>query len=784
MEQKNHLIITLILFSLLILSFIIPVKSPTGLSIFNSLEPIGEFQVQKYSTILESDYKRYTTTNKRLEKIEACKVQDKGFYEAVICNDVGITKDNKVCHSSYLTIDKNSKDKCLDLTKKGYDIIKTDEGGPIVIHENGITSLNSNPTVKKTIAGPRQFLKKYIYLYFGENYGDWNGCYFVEDYYQNKISSYFGIYTGIGKKTEYQTNLPQNALIFEECDKDKDYSKYLKDDSSFIDKSIDYDSIIGNYKYNPSFQIESDYDISIFTKIKDTLDFLSKECLDSINKYSCITNFLRSDQNIANLRYGPINDTKKELYHFSQNLKLCKKQLENNGCYCEISLLDKNLFSRLIKDLEIKSENENLDIKYKDIQFSILNDGFYNTRFIKKIEDIKKGIFPLDEFLEEDTLYIFKSNDIATLLSIEDKDNLKELKVKSCSIDYQYYVFSTISDNKIFYYDKIEEKYRLDKPKIEFAFFLKDIIPPKKIDFDADNLLISKDSFIINFKTSDEIDIDSYFLFASYFDLLLSQYQIDQILKNNVDDNFESIKPITLKDPIICKDYNTLQPVCDLDKDSLLCNIRYDISCNDVYKLKPNILYYFDKKDKYVYIIEIPKILKDQKNLSVSILAKDTSNNIIKEFKDANIKKLVPKDSIIPSVSDIDSDIRYEDDNIIIEIDKESVKNIDNTKTQDLKEYWIFYYNQENIKDSEFAKGILPKADMPYIVQKPDKDIIHPYPNINNGFCYYIIPVDRSIKEFQDDNVPYKDYFNHPYYKALLQSKLIPYKCYTPPKNT
>ncbi|MBD3203109.1 hypothetical protein GF327_02355 [Candidatus Woesearchaeota archaeon] len=117
------------------------------------------------------------------------------FYSDVKCEGSGVTISGKVCryHNIGITQDEN----CVESLE----------------NFRGSTRSGTNPTAKRTIAVDPSVvsLGTLVYIYWGEEYDDWNGCFRAEDTGGAIEGNHFDIYSGVGDESTGEINIASHA---------------------------------------------------------------------------------------------------------------------------------------------------------------------------------------------------------------------------------------------------------------------------------------------------------------------------------------------------------------------------------------------------------------------------------------------------------------------------------------------------------------------------------------------------------------------------------------------
>jgi 3D (Asp-Asp-Asp) domain-containing protein len=83
---------------------------------------------------------------------------------------------------------------------------------------NGITASGNPPITKRTLAVPPEIpLGTEIYVDFGADYKEWNGCYVGEDRGGAITGNHIDFYSGVGRSEYDRVNIPENANIYLGC---------------------------------------------------------------------------------------------------------------------------------------------------------------------------------------------------------------------------------------------------------------------------------------------------------------------------------------------------------------------------------------------------------------------------------------------------------------------------------------------------------------------------------------------------------------------------------------
>ncbi len=82
---------------------------------------------------------------------------------------------------------------------------------------NGITASGTPPIVGRTIAVPRGIFGQNVYVDFGADYREWNGCYKGEDVGGAIVGNHIDFYSGVGKSELASVRIPGNANVYIGC---------------------------------------------------------------------------------------------------------------------------------------------------------------------------------------------------------------------------------------------------------------------------------------------------------------------------------------------------------------------------------------------------------------------------------------------------------------------------------------------------------------------------------------------------------------------------------------
>ena len=267
LKNKKHEIAVFIIFGLMIVgtSFFYN-NGITGYATFNTegKQPWkgGSTLVTHYYITKEDQMDVWSVTNDpKLGSTAACNVKydegEWGFYEEVKCQGTGFSADGQ-CKYRY------------------FDIQTTKENSPC--HPLGDSFI---PTTHRTIAAPTDLDKgTEVYVYFGPEYTEWNGCYVVEDRGSAITGNHIDLFVGAGKEALDSTNyLPRRANIYVGCDGIKPISPG-EEIYTDIDIEVPEDSS-GSYEFTPKFEAKTEFDLYYYettiTQAKKLVEDM-KEC--------------------------------------------------------------------------------------------------------------------------------------------------------------------------------------------------------------------------------------------------------------------------------------------------------------------------------------------------------------------------------------------------------------------------------------------------------------------------------------------------------------------------
>ncbi|PLW80910.1 hypothetical protein C0585_00365 [Candidatus Woesearchaeota archaeon] len=524
--------------------------------------------------------------------------------------------------------------------------------------------------------------------------------------------------------------------------------------SGFFTRKDLFARAAGSYSFRLTFSTFDEFDLSIFKKIQDDMRNLTEECSMALDKKNCTEEFINNkNKNTQGLKLGPQDPQEDAIFSLVEQLNLCRNSSTmGQECYCEIELKEP---IELYEDIKISYDsNFNLitfekDVGDKTIRYEMpYSFPIYN---LIKIQPLQK-YSPLIEKRIGNKTYLKKMG--ASFYILDSFDRANPNPPKKCEVDQKFYVLTKKTGKEFIYYDKDEQKHVIGKPDIEFAIYLKDITPPEPTEFKVEQIDQTNNTIYISWeKPSGNTDIDKYYIFYSPTEFNDNPYDVlnpsDSDFETNI--TFMDLSNASLIDQSYA-DYEeiTIQPLCeDLDSVNSYCNFEisvYDESIDDYINetLDKNKIYGFYGFDKYLAVLELPK-----REYHITVLAMDKSGNI-ESF--VNAKKAVIKTEDLQRINPISLYLsgkeplikRIDSDHIEVDFTNVELKNFDETIATDLNSYWFYIENQNNLKNSKTVNlnSLRPAYFVP---SQKIKDVVP----VSDNSCFYILPMDMEYFSVQ-----------------------------------
>ncbi len=403
--------------------------------------------------------------------------------------------------------------------------------------------------------------------------------------------------------------------------------------------------IFGKYSIKPTFNVNLDFDITLFDKLKDFANKTVMTCgKEGENKLQCIDNNIKTFNNNLDSKYTGVE--------LSTN---CDESSDNVNTQNNV-----NTFIEQINDCIISNDN-NCNCKFNPTEnseyttFSSVNSVSKGTQFTYYNDKIELQAYLDNSITNSDNFWQQKNVKLTSIQIYKDKNNQLQLgqnsEVKSCEPIKNRFRFCLKTNYEYSIYDSDKDKIEYKKIKIPFAITIRDDIPPKPITgIIAYNLAHDTNSIILLWDKNSEVDITKYNIYLSDVksDFEMTTVDFKNIAKVKTISILPQYEEYTNIDLEIKQNY----PNCEIQsKDETdYCEFKYTAT-TDIeipITLEKNKLYYINSTKKFMYIIDGSdtnnQLTKDTEK-TIAITAIDMDGNEIDNKKED--RKLTENDNLI-----------------------------------------------------------------------------------------------------------------------------------------
>lgn len=479
----------------------------TGAAIQQTTPTYDNVRVTHYYTPSESDFTQWHNPdyNTGKDSLYYCKIPEnkRGFYEEVQCQGSGISTDNKPY--SYITIKPTQQD------STSVNKIQTKTGAEPQAHRTiavdpRMIPYGSKVTIKfKDCKNPTCCTA-------------WEGDYIAEDRGQTMVDdwskgiAHIDLYTGVGKASLQEAAcLPEYAELYV--------------------AGMPVQESAGIYAVRPSFETTVNYDFSDYDKIKEGIETLRQECIESgaDDIKECIKTEIQklSDSNLK-WSLGSCDTGEKALfYSFVEAYNNCFFSLDDD-CYCRANVhTDSSLDGEYKIHLEDAGVYSASSGKYSQEleghRYYMNNLGEISTDNMVQMDiqlkfdkgQIKEQKFQNLFVADKKMFVIYKMGDkLAIATKVAEGQTIPNKP--ECKVTQDHFQFCVANNNKKF--PRADEKGKLfmDPVVYKFAVIFKDTVPPPKIlDLKVTDRPIADKSLTLRWSKSEAKDTNHYRIYLS-----------------------------------------------------------------------------------------------------------------------------------------------------------------------------------------------------------------------------------------------------------------------------
>ncbi|MBR9691040.1 transglycosylase SLT domain-containing protein [Candidatus Woesearchaeota archaeon] len=541
---------------------------------------------------------------------------------------------------------------------------------------------------------------------------------------------------------------------------------------------------IGDYTVNPSFSLEVDYDLKIYTRVYEALEKLAQVYETSTNKKDFAKNILDEAKKVdSSLIWTDDCDDfdEKVFYAFAEEFYLCANSTDNN-CYCEVKIPKTNqevdIFVEKTGDTTTFSLNKDVVEEFSSSHGMQLGEGIdvlengiininqdldtYQLSYIDNEEG--EGIKIVYSRKDFDTpLLLYKNNNAVSFLNPSTyNEKLVEYSngdLKQCNVQRDTVKLCVDTGVKVPRYDDKVKKIRYENNKIRLAYYFRDNIPPPTIfDFVVFEDIITYDNEVLlawshKDEEKDAVRFNIYYSVQDFFDDTLENIKT----REDVDSLQLSISQ--------AKEYDFIDisnPKLSLVLTATNNNIvksNFDATTRGAtlneFMIDQSLYSYTDTVDNLTKIYTAPFKLTPEKHYFM-VTAVDAHNNELKEDKNKQYIKISPKDNLAPATWPLEGfDFNVNpgaSGNIKTIAWATPTLNVDgtlfdaDTELPDQNAFHIYIFEQPMTPDDVVG---IPNAFAGKTATQ--KEVTIPNYESSKNYCFYVVPTDKNgNKQFNE----------------------------------